>query len=351
MSRVAVETQDPSTSVAGDVVAPALPENKQTAYKSRRRSGDRVRLVVISTPRSGNTWFRFLLHSAFGLEQHAVHNPAELDWSKLPERFVLQLHWPPTEELRKQLAAHDFQPITLARHPLGVLISILHYVPNHANTARWLESAGGDESTIVGMLPRSSAFLRYATGPRAAALLGVSRDWWTIPGACRIRYEELVDAPVGTLNRLAAELGIEPVVPLEQVVDTFQIDRLRDARSDQHAWRGDPDLWKTLLPTAEAEQICSAHDDVMRTLGYQCDADPALEPAQADLNWLHAEFATLWDHVNRLKERLAVLDQAEERRRRGVFGRLKQAFSERFPRAVGWLKLRRRALGDQPADR
>jgi hypothetical protein len=282
------------------------------------------------------------LHSAFALEQHAVHNPTELDWSRLPERYVLQLHWPPTESLRQQLAAHDFQPITLARHPLGVLISILHYVPNHLNSARWLEGAGGDERAIVGALPRSGAFLRYATSPRAEALLGVSRDWWTVPGACQVRYEDLVADPVGALDRLASELGVEPVVPFDEAVEAFNIDRLRDARRDQHAWRGDPNLWKMLLPAAEAQQICVAHDEAMRTLGYQCDADATLEPAQADLNWLNAEFATLWDHVNRLKDRIATLVETEERRRLGLLGRLKRGLTERFPRTVGWLKLRLR---------
>lgn len=306
------------------------------------RRGGRVRLAVISTPRSGNTWFRFLLHSAFGLEQHAVHNPEDVDWAHLPERYVLQLHWSPTDSLLQQLAAHDFQPITLARHPLGVLISILHFVPSGVNSARWLEGAGGDETSILGALPRSGAFLRYATSSRAKALLSVSPDWWTVPHSRRVRYEELVADTLGTLARLATELGIEPVVPLQEAVDAFRIDRLREIRNDNHAWRGEPDLWKTLLPPAEAQQICAAHGHVMQTLGYQCDADAALEPAQADLNWINAEFATLWDHVKGLKERLAQLTEAEELRQLGWLGRLKLALTQRYPHAARWVKSRLR---------
>lgn len=322
---------------------PAAPQSSTeitltpSAAPSRRGSG-RVRLAVISTPRSGNTWFRFLLHSAFGLEQHAVHNPDEVDWAHLPERYVLQLHWSPTEQLRRQLAEHDFQAVTLARHPLGVLISILHYVMNRTTSSRWLEGAGGDETSIVGALPRSGAFLRYATGNRAQALLAVSADWWNVPGACRVRYEELVANPLLTLERLAKELKVEPVVPLTESIDTFRIDRLREVRSDQHAWRGDPSLWKTLLTAAEAQQICDAHSLVLQTLGYECDADAALEPAQADLNWINAEFATLWDHIKSLKQRVAELTEAEEQRERGWRERWKVALSQRFPRAAKWVK-------------
>ncbi|MBX9789749.1 MAG: hypothetical protein K2Y37_12600 [Pirellulales bacterium] len=342
MSRAAVDSRNkPTLSSAGERGTGTQTDDDLGRNKPYHRRGrGRVRLAVISTPRSGNTWFRLLLHSAFGLEERGVHNPSDLEWSRLPERFVLQLHWPPTEALRQQLTAHGFQPITLARHPLGVLISILHYVPNHPKSARWLEGTGGDERSIVGALPRSGAFLKYATGSRAAALLNVSRDWWMVPGTCQVRYEDLVADPVVTLERLSNDLGIEPVVPLAEAVEAFSIGRLRDARRDQHAWRGDPDLWKTLLPAAEARQICQTHDACMRTLGYQCDADATLEPAQADLNWLNAEFATLWDHVNRVKDRLAALVEAEERRQLGVLGRLKRSLSARFPRAVGWLKMR-----------
>ena len=344
MSRAAVDSRnEPAPNSVSERGTRAQTDEDLGRKKSyHRRRGGRVRLAVISTPRSGNTWFRLLLHSAFGLEERGVHNPSDLDWSRLPERFVLQLHWPPTDALRQQLAAHGFQPITLARHPLGVLISILHYVPNHPDSARWLEGTGGDERSIVGALPRSGAFLRYATGPRAAALLNVSRDWWTVPGTCQARYEDLVADPVATLERLSNDLGIEPVVPLVAAVETFNLSRLRDARRDQHAWRGDPDLWKTLLPSSEALQICRTHDACMRTLGYQCDADVTLEPAQADLNWLNAEFATLWEHVNRLKDRLAALVETEERRQLGVLGRLKRSLTVRFPRAVGWFKMRLR---------
>ena len=43
-----------------------------------------LRLAVLSTPRSGNTWLRHLLAASFGLEQQAVHNPGEIDWLRLP---------------------------------------------------------------------------------------------------------------------------------------------------------------------------------------------------------------------------------------------------------------------------
>src|SRR5437762_2987502 len=60
--------------------------------RSTRQAGDarpgRLRLAVISTPRSGNTWLRGLLASIFGLEERAALTPDDVDWSALPERCV-----------------------------------------------------------------------------------------------------------------------------------------------------------------------------------------------------------------------------------------------------------------------
>src|SRR5258707_11314411 len=58
------------------------------------RPGDRpLRLALISTPRSGNTWARALLANLYDLVEIPVHRPDEIDWENLPKRCVIQLHW------------------------------------------------------------------------------------------------------------------------------------------------------------------------------------------------------------------------------------------------------------------
>ena len=86
-----------------------------------------TRIAVISSPRSGNTWIRFLLSSIYGLEQVAVFDPFAFDWASAPSRCLFQTHWHPTGRLVETLERHQFRVVVSARHPLDLLISILHF--------------------------------------------------------------------------------------------------------------------------------------------------------------------------------------------------------------------------------
>src|SRR5436305_300595 len=112
------------------------------------------RLAVIGTPRSGNTWLRRLLGTAYAVPELAAHTPAEVDWGALPAGCALQLHWRPTASLLAQLAAHRFTVVALCRHPLDVLVSVLHFCRHEPLTHRWLGGEGGCECGLYGALPR-----------------------------------------------------------------------------------------------------------------------------------------------------------------------------------------------------
>jgi hypothetical protein len=241
---------------------------------------------MMPTPRSGNNWLRHLLCSLYDMAGFAVHNPAELDWSALPADCLLAVHWHPSPSFLERLEAHRFRPLVLARHPLDVLVSILQFAL-HTSTERWLEGEGGNERGIVGAMPRSTAFLNYARGPRAAALLAVSHEWWQIPGCVRVRYENLKrDAP-GELRRLADDFGVLPRRAIADVVAEKSLANLREATgATHHFWQGRTGLWKSLFPAEEAQAIARAHAPVFADLGYDCDPDPDLDAGQADANWL-----------------------------------------------------------------
>ncbi|HMC88902.1 MAG TPA: hypothetical protein VKI17_05110, partial [Gemmataceae bacterium] len=161
-----------------------------------------ARIAIASTPRTGNTWVRHLLAKLYGTSYLAVHSPGDLDWATLPEGVVLQMHWPPTPAFVALLERHGFQTVTLARHPLDTLISILHFAMHDASTACWLQSDQGNEDGIFAAMPCSRAFLDYATSPRAAVLLAVSRDWWLQPGCQRLRYEAMIQDPCRAFGEL-----------------------------------------------------------------------------------------------------------------------------------------------------
>jgi hypothetical protein len=230
-----------------------------------------MRIAVLSSPRSGNTWLRYLLAGLYGLQHQAVHHPGELEWDGLPEGYVLQLHWHPTDELRRLLDAGGFRVVTICRHPLDLLLSILHFCAHEPETRHWLEGEGGDERGIHGQGPTSAAFREYAVSARAKALLAVTPAWLDHPDVTRVRYEDLVRDPVGTLRTVATTLGPFRGDPTSTVA-SLTIERLRPTSGNSHYWQGRPGLWKTLLPQSLAETIVEAHAPTFAALEYAADS-------------------------------------------------------------------------------
>jgi hypothetical protein len=242
-----------------------------------------LRLAVVSTPRVGNSWIRVLISDLYQVASVAYHELSESDWQALPAECVLQIHWRREPDFAAALQRHGFRVLTVARHPLDVLISILQFAVHEPDTARWLCGRHGDETGIWGAMPRSRPFLEYATGPRAAELLAVTRDWWAAPGVVPLRYEDFVADPVRELNRLAEYFG-SARADASEVRDRAALGKLPTVNS--HFWQGKPGLWRALLPAAEANEIRAALAPALAELGYACDPDPALDAATADRNWV-----------------------------------------------------------------
>jgi hypothetical protein len=229
-----------------------------------------MKLVLVSTPRSGNTWLRHILAGMYQLEQYAVHTPESIDWAALPPRCIVQLHWHNTPEFAQLVAGHGFQVVTICRHPLDVLLSILQFAPHEPQTANWLAGAGGDESSIYYQSPSSPAFLAYATSARAAALLSVTPDWWHAPGLVRVRYEDLVNQTEATLHSLTGQFG-PAQADIKTVLEPLHIDKLRLTTTNHHFWKGQPGLWREMIPMDAAVKMAQAHQGVLESLDYPLD--------------------------------------------------------------------------------
>ncbi|MFO0966812.1 MAG: sulfotransferase domain-containing protein [Gemmataceae bacterium] len=250
----------------------------------RRSRTDPLRLAIISTPRAGNNWLQNLLSRAYDLPRLSPVSLPNVDWMGLPRDCVLILHWRRDPALVELLHTHRFRVISLARHPLAVLVSILHFALREPTG--WLHDDGAEQA-ILGLSPASPGFLDYACGPRAAALLAVTCDWWRAPGCLRVRYEDLLADPEEELRRLVDAIGVPPRRPVHEAAAAVTLAGLRAQHPERphHFWQGRPDLWKTLLPAAAAHKIAAAHPTAFAPLGYGGDPDPDLTDAQADANW------------------------------------------------------------------
>ncbi len=243
-----------------------------------------IKLAIISSPRSGNTWMRHLLKTAYDLEELAAHTPQELFSQEFPERLVAQIHWLPEKNFCHTLSMQGIKVITIARHPLDTLLSILHFIQHEPKVARWMDGAGKIDFSLAGKSPTSSEFLNYAIGNGAKALLDVTRQWWQLPETLCIRYEDMVINPHETLSQLFQSIEQYPILPIYKILELNTLARFQ-ATPNHHGWQGRPGLWRELIPASTAMAIYEAHPDLFKTLGYVCDPDWNLSEVEATARW------------------------------------------------------------------
>jgi hypothetical protein len=251
-----------------------------------RATRTRPRFAIVSSPRSANTWLRRLLIELCGLEERAVHTPRELDWDELPERCVLQLHWPRTPAFERLLATHGFHVCVLMRHPLDTLISILHFAGHEPATARWLDGAYGSERGLIGAEPCSQAFLDYCASPRARALIDISAQWWNRRTMARLRFEDLIARPETELRRILRRSGVQPMIEIREAIERQSFSRMREQQGvHEHFWQGEPGLWRRLLPSEYAVAAAAPFRGHARRYRYDLRPDPDLTLEAARQEW------------------------------------------------------------------
>ncbi|QVL33573.1 sulfotransferase domain-containing protein [Telmatocola sphagniphila] len=253
---------------------------------TRKPSLPPLRLAIISTPRSGNTWLRHLLSRYYRLEQAALHIVNDRTLAGLPENVALQIHWRKEPGFSRLLSDQGFQIVTLARHPLDVLISILHFCLYDYQTDNWLLGKGGSEEGIRTAMPRSRAFIEYCKSSRAFELLSVTSDWWENSNSISLRYEDLVKDTSSALLGISDQLGPPRCRSVETVLSECSLGKLRQTNDTNHFWKGRAGLWRELLPKAEAEEILSVLSPICQKLGYECHPDLSLSDLAADNNWI-----------------------------------------------------------------
>ncbi|MEX2236928.1 MAG: sulfotransferase domain-containing protein [Dehalococcoidia bacterium] len=307
-------------------------------------SGQALRIAIVSTGRSGTTWLQLLLSHLYdaapvgardwdattgsfatdggaGLVGRLIQRAAGQDyatwpqfWGSLPSRAIIHAHWHAHPPLVEELADRGVPVVTMARHPLDVLISHLAWVNRNQSEDLGL-------SFLRGATPTSEAFLDFATGKLAQWLLAITPGWWLREGVARVRYEDLADDPQRELKALAEALGLERRLSVEDALAAAGRESLQQKasgvagflpspvrgrllalwaglsrgsrrafveqhRERKHYWQGTPGLWREFLPAESARTIAAAHQQSFECLGYDCDPDPNLTPAEAEANWL-----------------------------------------------------------------
>jgi hypothetical protein len=224
-----------------------------------------------------------MLGAALQRTECAAHTPDEVDWEHLPDRCIVAMHWRRSPAFHRFLLERQFEVLVTVRHPLDVLISILHFAQYEPMTRRWLEGEGGNETSLLEADPTSDAFLAYALSGRASALFEISAEWYGIARAI-VQYERLVMQPEDTLDRAIRSLGYTAPASIVEIIRAHTIERLRPL-SHHHFWRGEPGLWRQLITGDFSRKIYDRHERLFEALGYNCAGDSSVSLEEAKDNW------------------------------------------------------------------
>jgi Sulfotransferase domain len=225
-----------------------------------------------------------MLTDVLGVPNWGYWVPGEVAWDQLPPAASIAMHWRYSAAFEGFVRERGFRIVVTARHPLDVLISILQYAPTDPTTNRWLEGEAGDERRLTAdVTPVGDAFVRYALGWRAEALLEVSVRWAARSDAL-MRYADLVRDPAGEIELVLRTLGLAGVNDVAEAVRKHSPAHTAQ-RTPGHYWQGTPDLWKRLIVPEVALAIAQRHPAAFSAFGFACDPDPELTAAQAEANW------------------------------------------------------------------
>ena len=160
-----------------------------------------LKIMILSTPKTGNTWLRWLLHYAYDLP--IVELPME--WSEavalqLPRRFVTHQHLTPEPGLVRWLERNGVVVLTTVRHPGDTFLSLFHFLK--WNRER-LDAA--TEALLKDADHPGKHALRYVQFP-FPQIYALSLAWARL-GAHVVRYEDLLADPVAQLRAVTARIA------------------------------------------------------------------------------------------------------------------------------------------------
>ena len=237
-------------------------------------------MFLVSYPRSGNTWVRFLLANlrypnqsvGFANINRLLADPAVSTnrfLKRLPRPRILKSHEPFDVRFRKV--------VYLVRDPRDVVISEYYF-----NLKKMFIDLSVSLDQFV---------LRFIAGETAAY-----GSWWENavswiaarhgnPAFLLVRYEDLLSDPISTIAKVAAFLGIQADEErLKAAVERSSADRMRVLEQEQFdKWTGTKNTdkkipfvreaksggWKQNLPPYLVDKIEVAWFPLMNFLGYE----------------------------------------------------------------------------------
>jgi hypothetical protein len=246
-------------------------------------------VFIVSYPKSGNTWVRFLIANlAYPHEPANFANINRLtpDPEALSKRALGRLPRPRYIKSHQYFDPRYQRVIYVVRDPRDVAVSQYHF-----HRKRKLLRDGDSVEDFVTRFVRGKTSIYASWGENVASWLSTRSG---SPDFLLLRYEDMIVQPAEELAKVAFFLGISADEErLQQAVARSSATEMRKLEQTQaRLWSSTKDTrqdvpfvreakagaWKTQLPAASVVEIESAWGNLMRVLGYPLiTSDEAIE--------------------------------------------------------------------------
>lgn len=247
-----------------------------------RESSHDLKILIVSTPKTGNTWVKNLLSTIYGLPIVQIgprFDPAEVD--ALGPRWVTHQHYTAQPQIIEYAQRNNVEFVTTIRHPGDALVSKFHFVRNFVDRLTF------SDIDLSPLMSRDDDAMGEHTAYYAKhgfpISLDISLGWMRTARSHVVRYEDLWRDPVDALTQLTDSLQPVPQDRIERATDLCDIQMLRRFRDDAEGKffrKGGPGNWRYELPASiiDVFRHQEPYPDLFKALGYTLDPhDPVID--------------------------------------------------------------------------